>query len=122
MNRFQRKQFLKQANLLDLVPVRLNAHNEELDGKLAILVPKFKSSILSKMLVPNSKSKNIKVRLDSIGSLVWLSINGTRTVIEISQDVAQSVGEQTSELESRIHQFILSLYDQRFITFTALQE
>jgi len=122
MNRFQRKQFLKQANLLELVPVRVNDHVEESDGRLSILVPKFKNSVLSKVFIPSSKSKDIKVRLDRIGSQVWQSIDGIRTVSELYLDVAQNMEQHTADLEDRVHRFVLSLYDQRFITFTALQD
>lgn len=121
MNPFQRKQLLKQANLLDLIPMRVNEHTLDTDGKVVVLVPKFKNPFWSKMFIPHSKSKNINVRLDSIGTVVWLSIDGVRTVSQIYDEIAGASVDEIDELESRIHQFILKLYHQRFITFTVLE-
>ena len=42
MNFFERRRFLKKANLLDLTPVRLHEYEEEDTGKVVILVKNLK--------------------------------------------------------------------------------
>lgn len=79
MNFFERRRFLKKANLLELTPVRLHEHEEEEKGKVVILVKKFKNVRFSRFAL-GRHSPVIRIRLDEIGSEVWKAMDGVSNV------------------------------------------
>ena len=64
MNYFQRRRIFKQANFLDLRPVRVLGHEVREDGGITMLMPRFKNKVNSALFQPNSKGKFITIRLD----------------------------------------------------------
>ena len=68
MNYFQRRKILKQANFLDIHPVRLLEHELREDGGINMLMPRFKNRINAALFQPGSKEKIIRIKLDPFGS------------------------------------------------------
>ncbi len=113
----QRRRILKNANYLDLRPLRL--HKDEIgeDNLVTILIPKFKNKIALKFIVPKLKSPEIKLKLDEIGSQTWLLLDGNKTVREISSILLNKFGEKIEPVNQRLTKFLTGLYEQRLITF-----
>jgi hypothetical protein len=120
MNFFQRRKILKKANYLDLTPVRIYDHELREDGKVNVLLPRFKSNIARRMLKPPKKSDHIQIKLDETGSAIWLMIDGYLRVHEICEKMKTLYPEKmqpVEETESRVTQFLSLLYQQRYISF-----
>jgi len=90
------------------------------DGKVDILMPRFKHPIWKRALQPHWKQEFIRIHLDEIGSAIWLQVNGTIKVIELCSKVQTTHPEKLhppGETEKRVTQFLSLLYQQRYITF-----
>lgn len=122
MNYFKKRKLLKDANYLDLVPVRSCNFESDQAGKVTLLIPKFKSDFLRRMLVPRRKSPDFRIKLDELGSAVWLAADGIRNVAEISALLVETMGEKVAPAEERIPKFLSILFRQGFINFKQLIE
>lgn len=119
MNFFERRRFLKMANLLDLTPVRLHEHEEVATGKVVILVKKFKNDRFSHFAL-GRHSPVIRIKLDDIGSEVWKAIDGmsnVATLLDRLNTQWKDLPEKTIGLEKRLSGFLSIMYDNRYISF-----
>jgi len=124
MNFFKRRRILKKANLLELTPVRLYEHELTEEGKIIIIVPKFKNPEISRFMLGN-RSSYFRIKLDEMGSEVWLSIDGKSNVAELVENLQEKwkeIPEKAVELEKRFGKFLSQLYDNRYVTFKELAE
>ena len=112
----------KPQNYLSMVPVHNVQEFKETEGKITMLIPKFKHDWLRKWLIPKHKSPFFRIHLDETGSHIWQLINGKRTVEEICfemRGIYQHEEKAIEHLEERITQFLTGLYKKRFIIFMA---
>jgi hypothetical protein len=121
MNFFERRKVLLNTNLLDLIPIRKQDHETTDDGKVNIIVQKFRNKFWSNFCVPKSRRPFFKVKLDEIGSVTWLSIDGQKNVHELCTELEQKLGERITPVEKRLSKFITRLYEQRYITFKQIE-
>ena len=124
MNFFQRRRFLKKANLLDLTPIRLHEHETDEGGKVVLMVKKFRSEKVTRYML-GRRSPYYKVKLDELGSAVWKEIDGKSRVSDILHRIMTlhaETPEKTEELESRLSKYLSLLYDNRYIYFRELEE
>jgi hypothetical protein len=68
MNFFKRRNILKNTNAYDLIPIRKIEHKVEEDGKITVLVPKFKNDKVAKFMLSARRGKYISIHLDDPGS------------------------------------------------------
>jgi len=125
MNFFQRRKILKKANFLDLTPVRTHNHEVREDGRVNILLPRFKNEIARRMLKPSKKSDHIPIKLDDKGSAIWMMLDGQIKVLEICERMKMLFPEKmqpVEETETRVTQFLSLLYQQRYISFKEIME
>ena len=123
MNFFQRRRFLKKANLLDLTPTRLHEHETDEGGKVVLMVKKFRRGKVSRYML-GRRSPYYRVKLDELGSAVWKAIDGSSKVSDILdriRAVYTETPEKTEELESRLSKYLSLLYDNRYIYFRELE-
>lgn len=106
----------KQQNYLEMVPVRKVTGMVREGAHITLLLPKFKSALLRKWLIPARRSQDFRIRLDENGSAVWDLINGERNAGEIC-DIMRSRGTEGEGLEERVTGFLSKLYRNRFIVF-----
>ena len=121
---FKRRKILKRISAQDLVPVHLLEH-ESGEDRVYLLLPRFKSSWLSRAMKPLNRKPYIRIKLDRFGSATWLLIDGIRTVNEITNTlISTPPGQLDSEADlfPRVNQFMTMLYQQRFITFRQIQK
>lgn len=103
------EQVRREVNLLELKP-RRNAEWEETDdGKIVVLVPKFRNPFLSRWLMPLLSKPFFRVRLDEQGSYIWSHCDGQTTVGEIVEGMKSRFGESPEEVEERMNKFIHTL-------------
>lgn len=125
MNFFQRRKIFKEANFLDLRPVRVLGHELRDDGGVSLLMPRFKNRINSALFQPPSKGKTIFIKLDRFGGHTWLLIDGTSTVAAICENLKVQFPNELNpvdETEERVTKFLSLLYQQRYITFREIQD
>lgn len=103
-------------NLLELVPRRLREYDVDDDGIVTVRVPRFKYQWMATRFVPRWKNPNILTRLDAVGSHVWLSIDGERTVAAIAELADERFGEAMHPLHDRLSVFLHSLLHRGFIS------
>jgi hypothetical protein len=121
MNFFERRKVLKKTSAFDLTPVHLVAH-ELGDNKLVtVLIPKFQNKIAVKLFQPRLKHPDIKLKLDELGSAVWLSVDGKKKVGEIAKELVEAFGDKIQPVEERLPKFFTQLYEQKLITFEELK-
>jgi len=120
MNLLKRRALLKKANYLELTPIRIITEEVDDHGKVTLLMPKFINRFAKKYLTPLCKTPHTKLRLDVLGSSVWLTIDGQKTVAEITQEITQKFNAET-EITPRLTQFLTLLYEQKIITFREVE-
>jgi hypothetical protein len=119
MNFFQRRKILKKLNYLEATPIRLCGHRVEEDGKVTIVVPKFRNQSFNNWFVGRRRSKNFNIHLDREGTDTWLLIDGKKTTGEICSELTEKGMDSPEE---RATKFLTTLYEQRYITFREIQE
>ena len=120
-NFLERRKILKQANLLELTPVRLDDHEKDESGKVTIIIPKFTNSIAKKIIEPRLKARNIRMKLDEFGTCTWLLMDGHKNVAKIISELRKQFGDKIEPVEERLTKFITLLYEQRYISFAELK-
>jgi hypothetical protein len=123
MNFLQRRKILKRINYLSLVPVCLMDFETGDDGRINLLLPRFKSNILQNHYKNSKKGEYIRIHLDPLGSSIWQLIDGNANVTQICEQLKITHPEQLQpieETERRVTQFLSRLYQERYITFTQL--
>lgn len=58
-----------------------------------------------------------RIRLDTVGSFVWESMDGATSVGELSRRVRTEFGESAEPVEQRLGQFVRQLRRERFISY-----
>ena len=105
-------------NFLEATPVRVCEHRKEEDGKVSIVVPKFRNKSFNDWFL-GRRPKNFIIRLDKNGTDLWLLIDGERKVGEICEQLEK---QNLQDAVERVTKFLTMLYEQRYITFRELQE
>jgi hypothetical protein len=106
-----------EVNLLELVPKRVIEHNEGENEIVTLLVPKFKNGFLVKYLQPRFKNPFFKIKLDEIGSTVWLLCDGEKNVGEIADILKQKFKEKVDPCIDRLQLFLTHLEGSNYISF-----
>lgn len=116
MNFLQRRMRLKNANYLELTPLRIVTDEIDANNIATILMPRFISRLAQKYLVPRLKAPHIKLKLDPLGSAAWLAIDGKKKVGAIADELTQKFSAETAIIE-RLTKFFTLLYEQKMVTF-----
>ncbi|PIU44775.1 MAG: PqqD family protein [Ignavibacteriales bacterium CG07_land_8_20_14_0_80_59_12] len=106
---------LADVNLLDCTPVRRYQWEELEGGKVIVLTPKFRHSLLVRYLVPLLKGKHFRVKLDEYGSFVWLACDGNSTVLQISERLKERYGDPVEPVYERVGRFIRGMKEKDLI-------
>lgn len=120
MNFFQRRKYLKTVNYLDLTPVRLMEHRLTEEGKVDILLPRFKKGFWREVYRKSAKGEFIHIHLDEIGSAIWLLTDGNKKVTVICTELQEAKPEKLQppeETEKRVTDFLSLLYREKYISF-----
>lgn len=97
------------ANLWDLTPKR-NAEWETTDeGKVVVLVPKFRNPLLVKWLLPYLAKPYFRIKLDDVGSAIWQQLDGGTPISHVAESLKTKFGAAVEPVESRINHFLNQL-------------
>jgi len=107
----------KKRNLLAMTPRRIREWDEEEDGRVRVLVPRYGTHALGRWLATRMAKAPIKVRLDSTGSLVWKACDGNRNVAQIAELVTRDLGAGSDDLHARMAAYFRELEVSRFISW-----
>jgi hypothetical protein len=107
----------REVNLLDLIPERIIEFEISDDGLVTLLAPRFRNKLLKKWLQPRLKRPYLRVKLDEIGSAVWLLCDGKRTVKEIAGPLRERFAEKIEPCFDRLSVFLRNLEGNRFICY-----
>lgn len=114
---------VREVNLLDLVAERAAGHEvEEETGLVTILAPRFRNRLMKRLFEPRVKNPHLKIKLDEIGSAVWLLIDGERNVKEIAAIVRERFQEKIEPCFDRLNLFFQQLEGGKFICYLNLEE
>jgi hypothetical protein len=108
-----------KENYLDRIPERKVAFEEGEEGRLVLLRPKFITGPFARLLQPHLPRKFFRVQLDDVGTCVWRSIDGARTVGEIAELLYAEFGERVEPRHERCSRFIHSLHQGAMVAFVA---
>jgi len=118
---FKRRKFLRKANALDLTPVAQLQSETGKDGIVTLLIPKFKNKKVAAFVIPGTRSKLIRLKLDETGSNVWNAIDGTTKIGEICHLLRVKSDHGFPQAEERVSHFLMQMYQDKFITFKEIQ-
>ena len=93
-------------NLWDLMPVRLAKWETTEEGKVVVLVPKFKHPLLVKWVMPVLAKPFFRIKLDDIGSVIWQQCDGKTPVSAIAATLKAKFGESIEPMEAKIKHFL----------------
>ncbi|RJR27250.1 MAG: PqqD family protein [Candidatus Latescibacterota bacterium] len=114
-----------EANLLDLVPERIGEYEAGEDGFVTLLMPRFRNRLMRRLVEPRLAPgrRRFKLKLDDIGTAVWLLIDGKRSVREIAGSLREKFGERIeNQCYERLGVFFQQLERGRFISYANLDE
>jgi hypothetical protein len=100
---------LKTLNLLELRPLRSVDWEATEDGRVVLLVPKFRHPFLVKWLVPFLAKPNLRVKLDARGSFIWGLCDGSTPVREMVERLEDEFGDAAEPVYDRIGKFLRKL-------------
>lgn len=106
-----------QVNLYDLIPQKKYNFEVNSENLVTILIPKFSNKFLVQHLMPRLRHPYIKIKLDEIGSAVWLEIDGKKTIGEIASILETKFGEKIQPIDERLSKFFTQLNSYHFIKF-----
>ncbi|RKZ07812.1 PqqD family protein [bacterium] len=112
-----------EVNLLDLVPRRIARFEVDEETHLVtIIAPKFKNKWMKKIFEPRLKTSFLKIKLDEIGSSVWMLCDGEKNIKEIGEILRERFHEKIEPCYERLNLFFKQLEEVKFVQFTNLDE
>ncbi len=115
----------REANLLDLIPRRIGQFEKNDEGLVTLLMPRFRNRLLRRLFEPRlgPERRWFKIKLDDIGSAVWLLCDGKRTVREIGDALGERFRERLEQQRyERLGTFFQQLERGRFVCYENLEE
>ncbi len=103
-------------NILELRPKQAVQWETKENDAVVLLVPKFHNIILVTYLAPRLRNPNFNVRLDEYGSFIWLRCDGSKTVLEIAEEMREKFGESFDPNLERITKFVRQMLKHEFVT------
>jgi len=107
----------RNVNFLDLVPRRRVAHEEDEEGRIVLLQPRYTDPVLGRWLQPRLRPDKrwIRVPLDSRGTWLWRHIDGARTVGELAAGFQAAFPEDQRDIPLRVSQYVGVLHQHGWV-------
>ena len=107
-------QTLTVEGMLARVPVRLVPFETREDGGVTLLRPKFVSPWLA-WLQPLLSRPVFRVKLDEIGTFLWLRMDGVHTAAALCADLEATFGDRVAPAQERGLTFLYQMMEGRFL-------
>ncbi|OQX83505.1 MAG: hypothetical protein B6D63_06110 [Candidatus Latescibacteria bacterium 4484_7] len=91
-------------------------------GKREKKKKKFKNKWMKKIFEPRLKTSFLKIKLDEIGSSVWMLCDGEKNIKEIGEILRERFHEKIEPCYERLNLFFKQLEEVKFVQFTNLDE
>lgn len=105
----------EKPDLMELIPVRLFEWETDNETKNVIVIrPKFTSKWGKKLLLPLFGRKYFRIKLDALGSKVWILADGEHTVGDILKVLEEEFNEEP-DITKRLTIFVHQLVREKFI-------
>lgn len=105
----------QSGNFLDLIPAYNNNWDTAEDGRIYLLVPRWKNKLMKKIMLRFGRSEFVKVYFDQTGTKVWAKIDGKRTIGQIGADMELEKDETEEQKYNRLGQFFGILARNKFV-------
>jgi len=102
---------------LDARPVRRHRSLDREGELVTVVVPKFTGRLARRWFVPLLARPELKVQLDAIGSFVWRQCDGTASLAEIADRVAQRFGGDPDARRADVVRFASRLAREESLAF-----
>ncbi|HET7040233.1 MAG TPA: PqqD family protein [Gemmatimonadales bacterium] len=102
-----------------LVPVRQHRWEDHADGLVTVLVPRFTGRLTRRWLMPLLARPHVRLRLDQMGSFVWLACDGRTDIAAVARALASRFGVGQADALSRVTSFVRKLARTTSLTFLA---
>ncbi len=119
MNPWKKYKLKRNQNFFDLTPEKAFESTKDINGIVTIQIPRFDNNFVGKFLSSKSTKENIKAELDEIGSIVWESIDGKKTVFDITKILRKRL-DNIEQADERTVEYMKNLYDNSFVNFKEL--
>ncbi|MBO5144703.1 MAG: PqqD family protein [Lachnospiraceae bacterium] len=97
-------------NYLDFIPVRCGKVKYETDEKAQVILVVEHKGIFDKIAQTFFRKPRCSyIHLDTLGSFVWLHLDGKKTVYEISGAVKEEFGDKAEPLYKRLASYMRTL-------------
>jgi hypothetical protein len=110
----------QQINLLELIPEKNLDWEKQDNGLIVLLKPKFQHPFLKKHILSRLKRPFYRVKLDDVGSFIWMQCDGKTPVKQVAQSLKKEFGEKIEPLYDRLSLFLQHLERNHFISFKGL--
>lgn len=108
----------KNENFLDYVPKRNSLMNWEVNEKKRVVVHVENRGMFNRIAqVIFRRPKVSKIELDELGSFVWQSMDGVKTVYVIGGEVKEAFGEKAEPVYERLCEYIQILRNNSYIVY-----
>lgn len=108
---------MEELSLMDVKPHRIRDWENRSDGRVTILVPRYKNNRIGRWLAARIKPSTYRVHLDEFGSRVWSLIDGKTPGGQIAHRLREKFGERVEPVETRLTVFLQKLLKNKFISF-----
>jgi len=110
----------ESKNLYELRPRRLVEWETGQNQQVTLLIPKFRTGLIARVLQPRLRRPQFRIKLDEFGSFVWLLCTGETNVRSIGEQMRSRFGETAEPIYDRISRFLQQLESSKFIDFPEL--
>ena len=108
----------KNENFLDYVPKRNSLMNWEVNEKKRVVVHVENRGMFNRIAqVIFRRPKVSKIELDELGSFVWQSMDGVKTVYDSGSEVKEAFGEKAEPVYERLCEYIQILRNNSYIVY-----
>ena len=100
---------------MDFIPV-INIRWDVNDkGNVYLIKEKTKNTWIKKIIEWVGKSQDFHIHLDKVGTTVWRSIDGKRTVNDIALLLKETYGDEFKQPEHRVAYFLGLMKKDKFV-------
>jgi hypothetical protein len=115
--RRKRSDELESVNLLDVTPVRIAKWDEKAE-RVVLVRPKPSrkglSGLVDRLLYLLSARR---IRLDTVGSFAWLSLDGERTVGQVAAVLREKFGPDVEPAEDRLGHLVRVFHREGLVVY-----
>ena len=104
-----------QDNFLEYIPEKNCQWESSGDGKISLVVPRFKNKFFKRISLKLGKSEFVKISFDIIGSATWKLVDGETNIEKIGRLLETELGEKVQPLYERLTEFFVILARNKFV-------